>query len=251
MGASGWDGRQIAGSEADIARLLSRWSGVATPPRRQRWSGAIVAASGAPDRVERPTAATGPRSTVPPPGARFPPRCRVTARELTGRTVRDMVRRVMSSPVIIHEDIVRPEWIDSNGHLNLAYYVVVFDLATDKLYAHLGIGDDYRAATGNSCFTAETHTIYEREVRLDEKLLVHTWLLGADAKRLHYFHEMFHVGSGERSAVQELMALHIDMRLRRVAPFPEDRRLVLAEMVDRYAPATLPKGAGRKIMTLR
>jgi acyl-CoA thioester hydrolase len=166
---------------------------------------------------------------------------------LTETRARNKVRRTMSQPIIEHNDIVRPEWIDSNGHMNLAYYVVVFDLATDKLYAKLGIGDAYREATGNSCFTAETHTLYEREVRVGEKLLVHTWLLGADAKRLHYFHELFHADSGERSAVQELMALHIDMRMRRVAPFPDEQRIVLADAVAGYAPARLPKGAGRRI----
>jgi acyl-CoA thioester hydrolase len=153
----------------------------------------------------------------------------------------------MSSPVIEHEDFVRTEWIDSNGHMNLAYYVVVFDLATDKLYATLGIGDAYREATGNSCFTAETHTLYEREMRLGERLLVHTWLLGADAKRLHYFHELFHADSGERSAVQELMALHIDMRTRRVAPFPNAQRMALEKAVAKYAPDQSPKGVGRRI----
>ena len=153
----------------------------------------------------------------------------------------------MSSHVIEYEDVVRPEWIDSNGHLNLAYYVVVFDLATDKLYAELGIGDAYREETGNSCFTAETHTVYEREVRLGDRLRVHTWILGSDAKRLHYFHELFHADSGERSAVQELMALHIDMSVRRVSPFPEEQRAVLAAAVARYAPAVPPKGAGRRI----
>jgi acyl-CoA thioester hydrolase len=153
----------------------------------------------------------------------------------------------MTSPIIEHDDVVRPEWIDSNGHMNLAYYVVVFDLATDKLYSALGIGDAYREATGNSCFTAETHTVYEREVHLGERLRVHTWLLGADAKRVHYFHELFHVESGERSAVQELMALHIDMRVRRVAPFPDAQRVALQDAVARYAPAQLPKGSGRRI----
>ena len=121
----------------------------------------------------------------------------------------------MSRPVIEMEAVVRPEWIDFNGHLNLAYYVVVFDLATDAFYTALGIGDAYRDATGFSCFTAETHTLYEREVHLGDKLLVRAWLLGADAKRVHYFHEMFHAESGDRSAAQELMALHIDMSIRR------------------------------------
>src|SRR3982074_3518543 len=128
--------------------------------------------------------------------------------------------------------------------MNLAYYVVVFDLATDQLYATLGIGDAYREVTGNSCFTAETHTVYEREVHHGDRLRVRTWLLGSDAKRLHYFHELFHVDSGERSAVQELMALHIDMRVRRVAPFPEEQRLTLERAVARYVPVEPPKGIG-------
>ena len=157
------------------------------------------------------------------------------------------VRAIMSKPVIELEAVVLPEWIDSNGHLNLAYYVVVFDIATDALYKALGIGDAYREASGNSCFTAETHTLYEREVHLGDKLLVRGWLLGADTKRLHYFHEMFHVDSGERSAVQELMALHIDMRVRRVAPYPAEQYQALQQAVREYAPATLPKGAGRRI----
>ena len=166
---------------------------------------------------------------------------------LTGRSRRNKVRRIMSSHVLEYEDVVRPEWIDSNGHMNLAFYVVVFDLATDKLYAMLDIGDAYRESTGNSCFTAETHTLYEREVRLGDRLRVHTWLLGADSKRLHYFHELFHADSGERSAVQELLALHIDMRIRRVAPFPADRQMALDAAVALHAPAALPKGAGRRI----
>ena len=153
----------------------------------------------------------------------------------------------MSRPVIEYEAVVRPEWIDSNGHMNLAYYVVVFDHATDAFYAALNIGDGYREATGNSCFTAETHTLYEREVHLGDRLSVRSWLLGADIKRVHYFHEMFHVESGERCAAQELMALHIDMGVRRVAPFPAERYAALRQAVKDYAPATLPKGVGKRI----
>jgi acyl-CoA thioester hydrolase len=166
---------------------------------------------------------------------------------LTDAAIPNKVRAIMSRPVIEYQAVVRPEWIDSNGHLNLAYYVVVFDFATDALYAALNIGDVYRETTGNSCFTAETHTLYEREVHLGDKLLVKAWLLGADTKRLHYFHEMFHVESGERAAVQELMALHIDMAVRRVAPYPAQQYAALQRAVHEYAPATLPKGAGRRI----
>jgi acyl-CoA thioester hydrolase len=153
----------------------------------------------------------------------------------------------VSRPVTEYEAVVEPEWIDSNGHMNLAYYVVVFDRATDALYAALDIGDAYREATGHSCFTVETHTLYEREVRLGDRLSVRSWLLGADTKRLHYFHEMFHVDSGERSAAQELMALHIDMGVRRVTPYPAERYTALQQAVKDHARATLPNGVGRRI----
>jgi acyl-CoA thioester hydrolase len=166
---------------------------------------------------------------------------------LTEAGFANKVRRSMSRPVIEYRDVVRPEWIDSNGHMNLAYYVVVFDLATDAFYTALEIGDGYREVSGNSCFTAETHTLYEREVHLGDKLLVRSWLLGADTKRLHYFHEMFHIESGERSAVQELMALHIDMGRRRVAPYPQEKYAALQRAVQEFAPSDLPKGAGRRI----
>jgi acyl-CoA thioester hydrolase len=145
------------------------------------------------------------------------------------------------------QGVVLPEWIDANGHMNLAYYVVLFDQATDLLYDVMGVGQAYRDATGNSTFTAETHTLYEREVRVGERVRVVPHLLGADAKRLHYFHEMFHAESGHRVAAQELIALHIDMSVRRVAAFPEALHAKIQGMLRSYAPQELPKGVGRRI----
>jgi acyl-CoA thioester hydrolase len=153
----------------------------------------------------------------------------------------------MSQYIVEYTDVVRPEWIDSNGHMNLAYYVVVFDLGTDRLYDALGIGNAYREATGNSCFTAETHTLYEREVKVGEKLRVATTLLGADTKRLHYFHEMFRAEDGHRVAAQQLLALHIDMRVRRVAPFPPDRVAAIDAALCEQGNRPLPSGVGRRI----
>jgi acyl-CoA thioester hydrolase len=153
----------------------------------------------------------------------------------------------MRKPIVEYSDTVRPEWIDSNGHMNLAYYVVVFDLGTDALYSALDIGNAYRAATGFSCFTAETHTLYEREVLLRDPLRVVTTLLGVDSKRLHYFHEMFHGRDGHRVAAQELLALHIDMRIRRVAPFPADRIAAIEDALRRQGDGPFPEGVGRVI----
>jgi acyl-CoA thioester hydrolase len=145
------------------------------------------------------------------------------------------------------EGVVLPEWIDANGHLNLAYYVVLFDQATDLLYDTLGVGQAYREATGNSMFTAETHTLYERELRAHERVRVVPHLLGSDAKRLHYFHEMFHAELGHRVAAQELMGLHIDMSMRRVAPFPADLYTRLQQAVRACRDRPLPSGVGRRI----
>ena len=145
------------------------------------------------------------------------------------------------------EGVVLPEWIDANGHMNLAYYVVLFDLATDAMYDVLGVGQAYRDATGNSTFTAETHTLYEREVRVGERVRVVPHLLGADTKRLHYFHEMFHAEHGHRVAAQELIALHIDLSVRRVAPFPDELYARIQDAVRQRAGRELPKGAGRRI----
>ena len=145
------------------------------------------------------------------------------------------------------EGTVLPEWIDANGHMNLAYYVVLFDQATDVLYDLLGFGQAYRDTTPYSTFTAETHTLYERELRVGERVRVVAHLLGADTKRMHYFHEMFHAEGGHRVAAQELIALHIDMRVRRVAPFPPDRQAVLADALRARADMPPPDGVGRRI----
>src|SRR4051794_6386301 len=146
-----------------------------------------------------------------------------------------------------HEGVVLPEWIDANGHMNLAYYVVLFDQATDLLYDELGVGQAYRDVTGNSTFTAETHTLYERELRVGERVRITCHLLGADAKRMHYFHEMFHTEHGHRVAAQEILALHIDMSIRRVAPFPPELHARLQDAVRGRAGQPVPHGVGRRI----
>lgn len=145
-----------------------------------------------------------------------------------------------------HEDVVRPEWIDSNGHMNLAYYIVVFDQATDLVFEALDIGADYRARTGNSSFVVETHTLYEIEVSQGERLVVSTRLLGVDGKRLHLFHEMFRPDRVRRVACHELMCLHIDMRTRSTTPWPEDRRAALEDAIRSHV-GPAPKGVGRRI----
>ncbi len=142
---------------------------------------------------------------------------------------------------------VRPEWIDSNDHMNLAYYTVMFDFATDALYAACGMGPGYRDATGCGTFAAETHNTYVQELRLGERVLVKTLVLAADAKRLHLAHEMFRLTDGARAATQELLYLHVDLTCRRVAPWPEPVRICLEAALAAHAALPKPGWVGRRI----
>ncbi len=137
------------------------------------------------------------------------------------------------------EGVVRPEWIDANGHMNLAYYVVLFDQATDAIFEALGVGGNDRHASSGGTFAVETHTLYERELLQGEAVRVRTLVLGADAKRLHLAHEMRRAADDTRAAAQELMYLHIDLGTRRVTPWPA----VLHEAVA--AAAAAHRGLGR------
>jgi len=126
------------------------------------------------------------------------------------------------APFERYEGEVLPEWIDANGHMNLAYYVVLFDYATDALFDAIGIGRRYKDTTNHGTFVVETHNLYERELLVGERVWVSTQILGADSKRLHLAHEMFCLADGKRAATQELLYLHIDLSARRVVSWLPD-----------------------------
>jgi acyl-CoA thioester hydrolase len=116
---------------------------------------------------------------------------------------------------------VRPEWVDHYGHMNLAPYVQVFDMATDALWPSLRLGEGFRAR-GLGTFAAENWVAYQREVRLDDPLATESEVLAYDAKRLLIRHRLFHAEAGFESARCELLFLCVDLSLRRVCLWPED-----------------------------
>jgi acyl-CoA thioester hydrolase len=152
-----------------------------------------------------------------------------------------------TAPFAAHAEPIRPEWIDYNGHMNLAYYVLVFDHGTDAVMAHLGLGFDYVQATNCSMFVAETHVTYEREVRQGDLVRVSSRFLGADRKRLHLFHEMHHQGEGYLAATNELMILHVDLGTRRTRPFEAEQSARIGAMVTAHSDYPLPSQIGRSI----
>jgi acyl-CoA thioester hydrolase len=103
---------------------------------------------------------------------------------------------------------IEPQWIDYNGHLNMAYYNVMFDRAIDELWLKLGIGPGYMKERHGSTFTAECHVRYLREIYLGDPAQVSILLVAADEKRLHTFEELRHATEGWLSATSENMTTH-------------------------------------------
>ena len=142
---------------------------------------------------------------------------------------------------------IEPQWIDYNGHLNMAYYNVMFDRAIDEFWLELGIGPVYKKERHGSTFTAECHVRYLREIHLGDPVQVSVWLLEADDKRLHTFQELRHATEGWLSATSENMSLHIDMGSRKVAAFPPDIRERIAAVVEAHSAVPRPEGLGRNV----
>jgi len=143
--------------------------------------------------------------------------------------------------------MVEPQWIDYNGHLNLAYYQVLFDRATDGLFADLGIDSAYAANRNLSMFALEAHISYLREIGEGERVFVDSQVLDHDARRLHVFQSLIQADNGFLSATCEIMHLHVDMATRRAAPFPDDRMRVIAACAAAHADLAVPERAGRRI----
>lgn len=141
---------------------------------------------------------------------------------------------------------VKPEWIDYNGHLNMAYYNVLFDLCADEAYELLGLGPDYARTRGFTSYTAEFHICYLRELHAGDRVRVSLQLVDHDEKRFHTYQELFHE-DGWLAATGEALGLHIDMSGPRVAPFPPDVAAKFAAMAEAHAALPRPARAGRGI----
>lgn len=139
------------------------------------------------------------------------------------------------------------EWTDRNGHMNVAYYVVAFDRATDAFYDALDIGFSYLDRTQRSVFTIAMNVDYLGEVFPGENVRIVTRLIDCDHKRLHYFHEMHHATKPLIVATSELLAMHVNMSTRRSEPFPPGAQALLAQVKAAHAELPLPPQVGRKI----
>ncbi len=156
----------------------------------------------------------------------------------------------IGAPFDAYRDVVRPEWIDANQHMNVGYYLVAFDLATDEFMRWLGLDTAYRRARAVTTFCLEAHVTYHHEVREGAPLRFTTQLLGHDTKRLHYIHLMHHGGEGYLVATNELMSLHVAVATRRSTPMGSDVLARLAAIQTAHDTLARPPQVGR-IMGLR
>jgi acyl-CoA thioester hydrolase len=157
------------------------------------------------------------------------------------------IEPVFFAPFVSSVMAVEPGWIDYNGHLNMAYYHVLFDRAVDEAFALVGVGPDYVKHFGRSFFTAEVHVRYLRELHSGDPVRVTLQLLAFDAKRLHFFEQLVHATEGWVAATSEQMALHVDMSAKKAAPLPRDVAALVSCMMASHSLLPRPEAAGRRI----
>ncbi len=152
---------------------------------------------------------------------------------------------------VIHEGVVQPQWIDINGHMNVAFYVLAFDKAVDDLLARAGVTDDYIRETGGTTFAVESHVTWRRELTEGQAYRIESQILAYDAKRVHQFQRMYHAEENYLAATAEWMNLHVDLATRRVSPWPDFVLNALAALAAAQPEAELPEEAGKRMRIAR
>jgi acyl-CoA thioester hydrolase len=153
----------------------------------------------------------------------------------------------IDAPLRLHRTTIKPEWIDYNGHMNVAYYVLIFDQATDALFDYLGLTEDYRRDNNASTFALEAHVNYLRELHEGDAVRVDTQLLDFNHRHMHFFQTMIHEGEGHVAATSEWINTHVDMGTRRSADFFPPVEARLAAIMKAHAHLDPPPNKGRVI----
>jgi len=142
---------------------------------------------------------------------------------------------------------IEPAWIDDNGHLNRAYYHVLFDRAVEEGFGVFGLGAEDSEERGASVVAAEAHVLYRRELKARDPVRVTLHLIDHDETRIHVYMELRHAGEGWVSASCEQLSLHVDGASRTAVPFPEDILRNLSVMKAAHGRLARPEALGRVI----
>lgn len=150
-----------------------------------------------------------------------------------------------AAPLELWNETISPDWIDYNGHMNVAYYTLVFDHAVDRLWEYLGLGRQYRDSAGGSTFAVEHHITYNQEVVESDPVRCTSRLIGFDEKRIYHYHEMHHATDGYLAATAEFLSLHVDLTLRKVTPLPESALTNLGDVLASHQALPPSENVGR------
>ena len=134
--------------------------------------------------------------------------------------------------VHIANQIIKKEWTDYNNHMNMAYYVLVFDQIWEIMLEKFKIGERSAKTTKMSTMTVETHTTYNNEVKEDDEVEINLTFFDHDKKRIHFKMEMFEKSSKKLSATLEMLSLYIDLNKRRVAEFEDEKVKLMDNFIN-------------------
>lgn len=136
------------------------------------------------------------------------------------------------APIVVPGQKVLAEWIDYNNHMNVGYYGIAFDKASDIIFSeYLGVGVEHVQASGQGPYVLQTHQHFLSEMRLGDEFSVRFRLVDHDAKRLHFFADMVSAHSGQVAATQEVVVVNVDHKTGRSAPYPGWAQARFAQML--------------------
>ncbi len=135
--------------------------------------------------------------------------------------------------MILKTEKVIKEWTDYNGHLNVAFYVHIFDIAADVMLDNFNMGGISAKKNKKTTFVAEMHTIYKQEVQLGEEVETQVTFVDHDKKRIHYRLSMFHKEEKYLAATNEVLSLYVDLNLRKVTEFDKDRIVLMDDFIKK------------------
>jgi len=142
---------------------------------------------------------------------------------------------------------VEAEWLDYNGHMNVAYYTLAFDRAGEQFVASVGLSEAQTRETGNSWMVTEAHITYQNEAMSGDKLEIKSRILALDAKRIHLFQSMIRTDDATLLATSEQLILHVNLKQRKVEPFAPQVMQKLQQLWEMHNRLEPPPEAGRSI----
>jgi acyl-CoA thioester hydrolase len=134
--------------------------------------------------------------------------------------------------VHVTNQIIKKEWTDYNKHLNMAYYVLIFDKSWEVILEKFKMGEHSAKTTMKSTMVVETHTTYNNEVKADDEVEIVLTFFDHDKKRLHFRLEMIEKISKKLSATIEMIALYIDLNKRKVTEFEKEKVKIMDEFIN-------------------